>query len=77
MMSSSVVKHVMSAVRVVMDSMAVMSLTTLKLDIFRVTLDTCVEMSYDMTPTARVTMMVASLTAARPELLEDVPIPYK
>lgn len=77
MMSSSVVKPVMSAVRVVMDPMAVMPLTTLKLDIFRVIIDTCIEMSYDMTPTARVTTMAASLTAACPHLLEDVPIPYK
>lgn len=72
MMSSSVVKPVMPAVRVVTDSVAVMSLTTLKLDIFRTILDTCVEMSYDMAPT-----MMASLAVARPELLEDVPIPYK
>lgn len=51
MMSMSVVKPVMSAVRVVTDSMAVMKFTRLKLDIFRVIFDTCVEMSYDMTST--------------------------
>ncbi|EWG49449.1 hypothetical protein FVEG_16492 [Fusarium verticillioides 7600] len=67
----------MSAVRVVMDSMAVMSLTTLKLDIFRTIFDTCVEMSYDMAPTVRAATMMASLAVVRPELLEDVPIPYK
>jgi hypothetical protein len=57
--------------------MTVMSLTTLKLDIFRTIFDTGVEMSYDMAPTMRVTAMVATLAVARPELLEDVPIPYK
>lgn len=51
MMSMSVVKPVMSAVRVVTDSMAVMKFTRLKLDIFRVIFDTCVEMPYDMTST--------------------------
>lgn len=70
-MSMSVVKPVMSAVRVVTDSMAVMKFTRLKLDIFRVIFDTCVEMSYDMTST------VVSLTPARLELPEDVPVPYK